>query len=103
MTLRERSFDHDRSQYNDYAAEYAIILRRLFPDLRWRVLDYESLLQQRWIAPNSPPPSWVLIEATSKNKLSSQSVQIDLSFFEQVSSPEGLLSIVGDRLRREVR
>ncbi len=102
MALREVNFDHDLIRYNDQVAEYEIILRRLFPGIRWRIARYEMLVQQGKLRPDVRPPNWLLIEATSTNGASSQSTEVDRSFFDHVSSPEGLLSIIGERLTREL-
>jgi hypothetical protein len=102
MPLREVSFGRDLIQYNDQAAEYEIILRRLFPNIRWRIARYEMLVQQGKLRPDVRPPNWFLIEATSTNGSSSQSTEVDRSFFKHVSSPEALLSIIGERLTREL-
>ena len=102
MPLRDPSFDDDRTQYNHQAAECEIILRRLFPDIHWRVARYEALVQHGRIRPNVRPPEWLRIEATSKNGHASHSLEVDRSFFAQVSSPAGLLAVIGERVKREL-
>jgi len=100
--LREFTFNDDQAEYNHQAAACEIVLRRLFPDIHWRVARYEALVQQRTIRPYIRPPDWLLIEATTMNGDASQSIKLERCFFEHVSSPAALLSIVGDRLKREI-
>jgi hypothetical protein len=102
MTLRELSVDPDISEYDHLAATYEGILQRLFPDLCWRILRYQSLVQEHKIEPHTRPPAWVLIETTRQHNPVCHSITIDLSFFNHVSTPEGLLSVIGNRLKREV-
>ena len=102
MTLREVSVDPGISEYDHLVATYEIVLRRLFPDLRWRVLRYQSLVQEHKIESHTRPPAWVLIEATRQHNSVSHPITIELSFFNHVSTPEGLLLVIGGRLKREI-
>ena len=102
MALRELSIDPDISEYDHLTATYEGILERLFPTLRWRVLCYASLVREQQIEPYARPPAWVVIEAKYKHIPGCQSIKIDLSFFNHVSTPEALLLVIGGRLKRDI-